>query len=767
MGLNRAFDRSFFVIGGNVKTSGSSFNLAKGQLALVDRSITTANGAAVVGTTAGKPKGKKDFVLRCGIVQKEPNRSYSDKDESTMPFSLNEVVGLKVTAPETTEHIVDEVIIGYNGMDANTAFSFNTGDAYFRLSLELTGGAVAYRGGKGDSEIVNINVEVPECDPFNNCAECSECDAVDCKAITLEAIERLKRKQLTGGMTVDQLVDITPVFSCDTPADPTEVAWNYYCLEVCDTGTDEALALVQAQYDVPVIRTNRVGSTSTYQILQSSLVAAPSNYSQTIASIIKGCADCPVGWTEYPGGVLYAITLEDNGVDQSAAIDADIATAAPTITVVDGAVKSGNSAGVGYYTMLLSRELTAAEFAAYIGIDALTATATLDAVGEVASICGDDTVTATAWTACGTCNVAEDTYTIVLPDDGCGNDRLAELNANYDATVTIVQVAGTTVGVTLAGTSGTATVTIGTNTYLVTFDTNLATTADNFVASWAADILYNHGITVTANAGVLTFTSRDEAWVLPAIANTTGNLNGTVGTATATTVDDREACQTRYQMNVVSNIVCDECDPIFEDYYVTEAPENYDIYSWVLVPNVNNLPQGNCLCGIKFKAKVFHLEGEEALRDLVGFTESSVQIRVAGGYPQDIREGIGRLPQGTYPTTYLSRWQPRTHLGGELRSLENESRAYFRGTKYRAGIKGYLGRLLRGETSNIEDQSKQYVQYTITIDHFKFTQGFAGRINEAINYDIWVEVGRHQAVEALLNDIAANAGLPAVQAFGA
>jgi hypothetical protein len=59
------------------------------------------------------------------------------------------------------------------------------------------------------------------------------------------------------------------------------------------------------------------------------------------------------------------------------------------------------------------------------------------------------------------------------------------------------------------------------------------------------------------------------------------------------------------------------------------------------------------------------------------------------------------------------------------------------------------------------------VQYTLTVSHFNHAQGFAGRINEDINYHFFVEVGKHQAVESLLNDLAANAGVSGVQAFGA
>lgn len=767
MGLNRAFDRPFFIMNGAVKQSGGSLDLAKGQLALLDSSQTSANGLAVVASAAGKPKDKKDFQLRVGVVDKDPTRSYANKDQSTMPFSLDEIIDLKVDAPKITEHRVDEVIVGYDGMNDNTAFNFQTGDSYFRLSLELKGGAVAFRGGKGDTEIVNINVEVPECDPFNKCVECDECDAVDCRSITLEAIERIKAKQLSGGQKVGDLIDVTPVFGCDTPADLTEVPWDYYCLDVCDTGTDEALALVQAQYDTyKVIRTNRVGSTSSYQILLPNSAGAPADFDQTLASYINGCESCPAGWTESPEGFLYAFTMEDNGADETAALVADLNAVSAGIVVAGTVQKSGNDNGVGYYTIILNAELTQAEVDAYIATDALTATATAELVGDVDSVCSNATVTSTAWTQCGTCEVISEYYTIVVPDDECGNSILSTIQGNYDTVVTVAQTAGSTMDMTLTGGSGTATITIGVETYLATFDTDLTTTAANFVTAHAADILYNHSITVTDAAGVLTFTAPDYAWVVPTIANTTGALDGTSAAVTATTVDDRDACQTRYQTSVVSNIVCEDCDPIFKDYYITEAPEPYDIYEWeASSANPDVHASGNCKCGIRFKSKVFVIDMEESLRDLTGFVETSAQLRVAAGYPEEIREGIGRLPEGTYAVKYLERWQPRTHLAGNLRDLENEARAYFRGgTAYR---KDYLGRLIRGETTNMEDQVRQYVQYTLSVRHNNFTQSFAGRISETINYDFFVEVGRHNAVENLLNNLAGAAGVSGVQAFGA
>lgn len=84
--------------------------------------------------------------------------------------------------------------------------------------------------------------------------------------------------------------------------------------------------------------------------------------------------------------------------------------------------------------------------------------------------------------------------------------------------------------ITLAGTSGTANVTLaGGLTKLVTFGDNINDTAADFVTSHAA--AYDAvGIVVTAEDNVLVFTAKTAGtgFTAPAIANATGDLAGTV-----------------------------------------------------------------------------------------------------------------------------------------------------------------------------------------------------------------------------------------------
>lgn len=90
--------------------------------------------------------------------------------------------------------------------------------------------------------------------------------------------------------------------------------------------------------------------------------------------------------------------------------------------------------------------------------------------------------------------------------------------------------------VTLTGTSGTANITFKGKTYLATFDTNLTTTAANFVTAYE-DELALRNCTVTSSTADVIFTSSIAGVSLGtiSIANVTTNLAGSVAATTANT----------------------------------------------------------------------------------------------------------------------------------------------------------------------------------------------------------------------------------------
>lgn len=131
----------------------------------------------------------------------------------------------------------------------------------------------------------------------------------------------MKNQPIAGGGKVSDYIDITPVTRCTNEAtEPETEDVNFYCMEVCDTGDDLALAEVRAQYPgLKIVRETIEGSMSRYKVMKKG--AKPADYTQRLISIMKGCTDCPPNYTEVKGGYLYSISLEDDGVDMSTTVE--------------------------------------------------------------------------------------------------------------------------------------------------------------------------------------------------------------------------------------------------------------------------------------------------------------------------------------------------------------------------------------------------------------------------------------------------------------
>lgn len=88
---------------------------------------------------------------------------------------------------------------------------------------------------------------------------------------------------------------------------------------------------------------------------------------------------------------------------------------------------------------------------------------------------------------------------------------------------------------TLTGSSGTANVTINGTAYLATFDTDLTTTAANFVTAHAATILARFGkaVVTSSGAGIIVTSGVPGLNMTVSVANASGNLAGSVANTTA------------------------------------------------------------------------------------------------------------------------------------------------------------------------------------------------------------------------------------------
>jgi hypothetical protein len=639
---------------GAVLKDGGSLSLARGQIGLFGSEDTTKDGLKAYDNLLGQPKSKH-FTLRVGRGVENHSRTGNDKQFSTPQFRIDEIVGLHVSAPQRTEPGVDDVILGYNGIDPDTSIRIEKGDL-IPVYVKITGRAVSLLGYDTGSVTVQDYISIDPCPPVNpnmaTCAPCDPCEPVSCYPAVRAAVERLRSKQLFGMTKLDELIDITPVDGCEPPESVNLTDVKTYCLEVCDTGDAAALSLIQAQYpEMKVVRVERKGSTSKYQVIWDSVPAA---YIQRIASIIKGCENCPASYTAVPGGYVYALSLEDEGADLSTDVE-ELANA------VEGtAIRAeGQSGGAGFYTVVLESKLSDADLSAFIEEHP---TATLQPVGEVQSICKNSTVTQKNWTLCGTCKVSTRNYTIDLPDTVCGTGRLAELQASFPE------------------------------------------------------------LTVTEE--------------------------GTAG-----------GCSRRYKTAVKTNVVCDECDDIFKDYFTSRAPESYDGYAWVAQPEAGR--GTDCLCGIRFRAKPTVIDPGECLLDDLKYEESSVRIQVSAGYGD--MEPVENFPVFNNPVSvyYLSRWAPRSHVAGYMREYEDQSFRYFSGEGRHRKL---ISRVLRNEETLLPEGADQIVDFELTVRPHRY-KALSELSSDTLSFHIITYVGYEKEVEKLLNNMAAAAGIEPVKAL--
>jgi hypothetical protein len=365
----------------------------------------------------------------------------------------------------------------------------------------------------------------------------------------------------------------------------------------------------------------------------------------------------------------------------------------------------------------------------------------------------------TAWIDGDTLFASTESYTIQLADNPGGGSRLSELQEAYP-TLTIEGGEATgaaTQNLTLSGESGTANINVANVDYLATFDTNLTVTASNFITQHSAAILADTGAVVTSNGAVIKFSDNAEGFPVVEISNATSNLNGTLGAIDFVTTTAEGGCQRVYSTTVVTDVVGQECDTIFVQNFISQAPEEFDFVSW---KKVEYLPNASALMGIRLTGKEIIVDPEEFLKDEVPFYETSARIIVAGGYIEEVNRSTNQYNKN-FAVKVLDFAYDRDHLGANLRAKEEEARVYFDGELRHKN--NNFAKYFLGEESVIVNRA-QYVDYAIVIKDDSYSQSFGSTLNTSIAYHYHIEVGATAAFETELNKIAVKAGLDPVSA---
>ena len=425
MAVHKPWDRPFFTLGGSVMKNGFSLNLAEGQFGIFNVSRQTPKGSVAVENFKGFGKDTR-FELKLGHSN-AGGRSLSNKKFSSFPFTLADVVEVRVSAPKRSEDLVDELIIGYDGIDASKSLQLKYGEEK-EIVIKLSGKALEYIGAPDAQVVINVPLSAPA--PVGDeCTEADICTPVDMLPILKEAIETIKGWDQYG-INIDNYLEVSPVIKLTGAPAGTPGALQYtYTISVNDTGDANALALVQQQYPGEIVtRDSRKGIASIYKIVSSVASVAP--YEQVMASILPKCETCPADYLLQEGGKLYAVEIEDDG---------KVATI--NIVGATNVTKQGQVAGVGFYTFVSAGLVSDADILSFVTANP---TATVSLVGDVSSICTSDELVTIDWTqGKDPLESTVDTYKIVVPDNECGLSRLAEIQAAYpELTIVATGVTG-------------------------------------------------------------------------------------------------------------------------------------------------------------------------------------------------------------------------------------------------------------------------------------------------------------------------------------
>lgn len=364
----------------------------------------------------------------------------------------------------------------------------------------------------------------------------------------------------------------------------------------------------------------------------------------------------------------------------------------------------------------------------------------------------------TSWIAGDVCTAISKSYTLQLADK-CDTDRLAELEAAYPDLVILVDTPNQVQTINLTGASGTANVTVNGTDYLATFNTDLATTEQDFVTAHAAAILAATGATVTYAGGLITFTAPSNAFPTISVANATGDLAGTLGALTGSGTANAAGCQTVYRTTVYTDLVCEECDPIFRDLFVAEAPARFELVDWVAEPTVY---EADAKMGIRVRGKVTIFSGSEEYREEIPFIYSSTRVALSNEAPGTVSESFNSGTNGRFAVKILTHAQDPEGLGKDMRDLEDRTRVYFTNEPRHEG--NNYAKWALGEESLLKPITP-YITYSIRVRTNRFAQSFSGEVVENFNFMIAVEVGKNSNIETIVNTLATAAGLPTVSAY--
>lgn len=413
--LNQSFRQVFVATTPVLLASGSTVDLAVGQVGIVDgntyaplSSPTYAINKAIQ-VWLGMPT--MDFPLMAGFrLTNQPSKLIKGKL-------------LKKFRRKTAHRGQNQMVaIGFDGADTAKTLTAKCGEVR-TVYVKLSGNPI--------DKLYNNSGFIRQYRLDTGC--CDDCGGDSCENVSAEALaDSLVLKINTdvkwnaGG---GQLIRAKKVLSEVLDTSGT-ITYTEYTLTIADNGDDTSLTAVQVQYPYTVTRTAREGIYSTYTLLVPSAGAAPGPFTNAGLFTILDCGSCPAGYTSFASGFLYLVVRNDAGTAGAlTTLRTDYGLAANGET--SARVLRDNPNSLSTYLIVSNSEGQAA-----VGSDSITF------LGNVEGRCVLTTPSTFAWTAGITLYSFPKVYHITLADDPCGVSRLADVQAAYPDLVVTEEIDG-------------------------------------------------------------------------------------------------------------------------------------------------------------------------------------------------------------------------------------------------------------------------------------------------------------------------------------
>jgi len=751
-----------------VKASGGSRDLANGQIGLFRMAGATARGVQAVADMDGY-SGKELFQIQVGTGRTQDAGNMTNKNFSTISFTRDDV--LDVSFDTAKAPVYSEVTLGYNGT-AGSGIKLKENEAT-TVSLQLFGEQLSYLGFRDGIANMQFSVFSGSPEACDNCL--NPCANTSCTSIVRDLVEDIRTYELRAGsdlgtgasIKVGDLVEVIGTYSCTPDLVPSSTT-VYYTLELCDDGTAQALAKVQAQYDdgTVVSRIERAGTQSTYQIIKGG--GAPANFNPVVTyttspngdkrlvynPVLLECETCPTGYTKEVGGYVWKIVVDDNvitGAQLDTAIEAIAGITTANVTEVgrgDGPIDTETFIAVTDASVSTETMITGILAAAQIDTKSQFEVLSL---GESSDVCVADTDynqagAAIAWTTGKSCDIFSKTIELDVDLD-CGpfatpaakttasNAKLAELQAIYpDLSVTLNAA---NIGDCRARFDGVLT------SEPVCEDCE---TPEPIFPAMPDDYEFSAWSERTVGASEITSFS---------IANGTLSVNaadgGAAGAETLTqgssaafvsTSGSGTGAVVKVELDAASNTVTSVAlsdggtgyavgDTITLNIALAPFSTSSTGTITLTVTGIGGAFPDDCECGIKFVAKNAFLCPPAMLAEQIGtFTPKGVKIQVSGGEaPSVLQEGYQYVTT-PFRVTRHERDFDGTGWGINYKNQERASAEYFAGISPRMSYaEGYLS----GFETKLEPCA-QYDKFTVKLRRNNYAGTASRRMGEEIRY---------------------------------